>query len=654
MTMLDRMRRHKGWLKWSLALVVLTFVLFYIPDFLTTPTGAAPNEVLAEVEGETVTVGAFRRRYTAQLQAYRSAYGGQVSEQILRQLGVERQILQQLVDEQAMVVEAGRQGISVGDVEVRERILTIPAFQENGRFIGEARYRQLLQMQNPPLTLPEFEASLRRAITVDKLRNAVTGWMSVTDAEVDDESRKRNEKVKLDVVPLTPDAFRSQVKVSDADVAAHFEKNRDSYRVGQKRKIKYVVVDVEQVRAQTTVPQSEIETFYKENLAQYQTPEQLRASHILFETEGKDAAAVQKLAEEVLAKAKGPGADFAALARQYSDDEGSRDKGGDLDYFGRGRMVPAFEQVAFAQEPGTISDLVKTDFGFHIIKVVDHKPEITRPLEEVRAQIEDQLKFQRAQPEAERQAKALEGVVKTPADLERISQERGLTVQESGFFLADEPIDGLGPVPELSSRVFQLKEGEVSQALRVPRGWVLATVSGQQDPYTPQLSEVRDRVLDDLTREKAAELAKARATEIATILKGAPNFAGAAKAAGLEVKTTDFIARGAPIPDLGTSPEVDKVAFSQPVGAVSDPISTAQGTAIVRVVERQGVDEAQLEAGRDQLRDELLNGRRDRFFSAYMVKAKEGMEITIRENVLTQVLGPAPAAAPMPAIPGPM
>ncbi len=654
MTMLDRMRRHKGWLKWSLALVVLTFVLFYIPDFLTTPTGAAPNETLADVQGETVTVGAFRRRYTAQLQAYRNAYGGQVSEQILRQLGIERQILMQLVDEQAMVVEAERQGITVSDVEVRERILTIPAFQENGRFIGEARYRQLLQMQNPPLTLSEFEASLRRAITVDKLRNAVTGWMSITDSEVDDEFRKRNEKVKLDVVPLTADAFRSQVTVTDADVAAHFEKNKDAYRVGEKRKIRYAVVDVEQVRAQTTVPANETEAFYKENLTQYQTPGQVRASHILLETEGKDAAVVQTLAEEVLAKAKAPGADFAALATQYSNDEGSRENGGDLDYFGRGRMVPAFEQVAFTLQPGMISDLVKTDFGFHIIKVVDSKPEITRPLDEVRAQIEDQLKSQRAQPEAERQAKAFESAVKTAADLDRVATERGLTVQESGFFLADEPIDGLGPAPELSSRVFQLKDGEISQALRVPRGWVMATLTGKQDPYTPQLPEVQDRVRDDVTRDKAAELAKARASEVATMLKGASDFAGAAKKAGLEVKTTDLIARASPVPDLGTSPEVDQVAFSLPIGTVSDPISTMQGTAIVRVVEREGVTEAQLDAGRDPLREEQLNQRRDRFFSAYMLKAKEGLEITIRENVLTQILGPAPAGSPMPAIPGPM
>lgn len=644
MTMLDRMRRHKSWLKWSLAAVVLTFVLFYIPDFLTARTGAAPSEVLASVDSEAVTVGAFQRRYTAQLAAYRNAYGGQVSEQLLRQLGIEQQIVQQLIDEQAMVVEARRQNVTVSDVEVRERILSVPAFQENGAFIGEARYRQMLQFQNPPMTTTEFEDTMRRAIAVDKLRSTVTGWMSVTDAEVADEFKKRNEKVKLDVVPLTADVFRSQVTATDADVAAHFEKNKESYRVGEKRKIKYAIVDVEQVRAATTVPESEIDAFYQANLQQYTTPEQVRASHILFQTEGKDEEAVRKTAEEVLAKAKAPGADFAALARQYSEDEGSKGNGGDLDYFGRGRMVPAFEQAAFAMKAGDISDLVKSDFGFHIIKVVDHKPGTSRPLAEVHAEIEDQLKGQAAQAQAEQQAKSLESVVKSAADLDRVAKERGLAVHESNMFLPDEPIDGLGPAPEVAQRAFQMKDGDVSPALRVPRGWVVATLVGRQDPYLPQLADVQSKVKDDVIREKAAALAKSRAAEIAASLKGASDFAAAVKRAGLDVKTTDLIARGSAIAEVGVNPEIDKVAFSLPVGGVSDAVATPQGTAIVRVVERQDADEAQLAAGRDQLRDELLNQRRDRFFSAYMQKAKKGFKIDIRQDVLSRVVGPRPPA----------
>jgi peptidyl-prolyl cis-trans isomerase D len=650
MTMLDRMRRHKGWLKWSLALVVLTFVVFYIPDFITPTAGAAPNEVLAEIQGETITVGTFQRRYTAQLQAYRNAYGAQLSEQLLRQLGLEQQILQQMVDEEAMVAEARRQGIRVSDVEVRERILAIPAFQENGQFIGEQRYRQMLQMNNPPLTTTDFENNLRRALLVEKLRGAVTGWMSVTDSEVADEFRRRNEKVRLDVVPLTPDAFRSQVTLSDADISAHFEANKETYRIGEKRRLRYALVDVDQVRQQVTVPDADMQAFYQQNIAQYTTPEQLAASHILFRLDDKEEDAVRKQAEEVLKRAKA-GEDFAALAKQFSEDESNNMNGGSLGEFGRGTMVPEFDQAAFALKSGEISDLVKTAFGFHIIKVERNQPASTRPLDEVRAEIEDQLKWQQAQAQAETTAKTLAGQVKSLDDLTRLAKERGLHLQDTGAFLRDEPIDGLGPAPEVSAQAFQLADGAVSPALRVSRGWVLASVIGKEEPRLPELAEVRDRVRDDLTRERAAELARTKAADIAAMLKGSKDFAAAVAKAGLEVKPTELIARGSPIPDLGVSPDVDAVAFALPEGGVSDPISTPQGTAIIRVVAKEDVSDAQVASGMDQIREELVNQRRDRFFSGYMVEAKKNLRIEIFQDTLQRAVGPAPAA-PAGAPPG--
>jgi peptidyl-prolyl cis-trans isomerase D len=639
MTMLDRMRRHRGWLKWSLALVVLTFVVFYIPDFLGTRAGAAPSEVLATVEGQEITVRQFQRRYNLQVNAYRNAYGGQLNEQLLRQLGIDRQILQQLVDEEAMAAEAAKQGITVSDVEIRERILTMPGFQENGKFVGEARYRQVLQFQNPPLTTTEFEENLRRALVIEKLRGALTGWMSVSDAEVAEEYRKRNEKVKLDVVPVTPDAFKSQVSVTDVELAASFEKNKETYRIGEKRKIKYAQVNVEQVRSTVTVPEAEIAAFYQQNLQQYQSAAQVRASHILFKTEGKDENAVKAAAEVVLKKAKAPGADFAALAKQYSEDDSNKNNGGDLDYFGRGRMVPEFETAAFAMKPGEVSDLVKSSFGFHIIKVVDSKPENTRPLAEVHAEIEDQLKWQKAQAEAERIAKEIEPTLKTPADLDRVAKERSLTIAETGLFARDEPIDALGPQPELAARVFGMKEGEVTQAMRVNTGWMFATLTGKADPRLPTLDEVKTKVRDNLITEKASALATARAASIAAGLKGSKDFAAAVKTAGLTMKSTELIARGAPIPDLGVSEAIDKVAFSLPQGGVSDPIATPSGTAIIRIVERHGVTDAEIESGRDQLRDEMVNQRRDRFFGAYMQKAKQALKINIRQDTLASLTG---------------
>jgi peptidyl-prolyl cis-trans isomerase D len=638
MTMLDRMRRHKGWLKWSLALVVLTFVVFYIPDFLTPGVGASPNAVVAEVEGEPITVAQFTRRYNAQVAAYRNAYGGQLNDQLLKQLGIDRQILQQLVDEEAMVAESIKQGFTVSDAEIRERILTLPGFQENGRFIGEQRYRTLLQMQNPPLSTSEFERQLRRALQIEKLRNAVSGWMSANDTDVAAEYRRRNEKVKLDIVPVTAEAFKSQVTVSDADLAAYFEKSKEKYRVGEKRKIKYTLVNVDQVRSSIKVADADIEAFYKQNLQQYQTPAQVRASHILLELEGKDEKQVQALAQEIAKKAKA-GADFAALAKQYSEDESNKDNGGDLDYFGRGRMVAEFDQAAFAMKAGDISDPVKTSFGYHIIKVVDSKPDATRPVAEVRPEIEEQLKWQKAQAEAEKIAKSLEGTMKTAADLDRIAKERGMTTVETGLIQSTEPIQGVGSQPELSTRLFGMKEGEVTPAMRVATGWVFATVTGRQDAYVPKIDEVRARVTDDIKLERAGELAKERAQDIAKELKSAKDFAAAAKRRGLEVKTTELLARGSAIPDLGMSEAIDQAAFALPQGGVSDAISTPTGTAVIRVVERVDVTDAEIEQGRDQLREEIVNQRRDRFFGAYMQKAKQGLNIAIREDVLTRITG---------------
>jgi parvulin-like peptidyl-prolyl isomerase len=222
------------------------------------------------------------------------------------------------------------------------------------------------------------------------------------------------------------------------------------------------------------VPETETSAFYQQNLSQYQTPAQVRASHILFKTEGKDENAVKAKAEEVLKMVKAPGADFAALAKKYSEDESNSGNGGDLDYFSRGRMVAEFEQVAFAMKNGEISDLVKTAFGFHIIKMVDNKPEATRPLAEVRTEIEDQLKWQKAQAEAEKQAKAIEATVKTAADIDRVAKEkckcRDLTScspNPSGRRLA----------ARLSGRLFGMKEGDVTPAMRVSTGWVFAHVT---------------------------------------------------------------------------------------------------------------------------------------------------------------------------------
>jgi peptidyl-prolyl cis-trans isomerase D len=634
MTMLDRMRRHRDWLKWSLGLVCVAFVLFYIPDFLRgSGADAASGDTVATVDGREISSVDFRRTYQAQLQAYRSAYGANMNDQMLKQLGIDQQILQQMVDERAAVAEADRLGIKVSDEEVRQRIFAMPAFQENGGFIGEARYQQLLRMQRPPMIASEFEDNVRRGLAVEKLRGSITDWLSVNDKDLEKEYRRRNDKVKLAVVSFTADSFRTQVTTTDAEIASHFEAHKNDFKIPEKRKIRYLLVDVEALRAKTIVPAADIEREYNNNSEQYTTPEQVRASHILLKTEGKDDAAVKAKAEELLKQARG-GADFAELAKKNSEDEASAKNGGDLDYFGRGRMVPEFDQTVFAMQPGTISDVVKTQYGYHIIKLVDKKTATTRPLAEVRQQLNDQLAYQRAQAQAADLAQNLEKQIKTAADLDKVAKAQGLTVQESGFFARDEPILGLGPSPEAANKAFDMKPNEVAGPLRASRGFVFQSLVAKQDPYVPKVDEVKDRVREEVVKQKARDLSREKAAALSAKLKSAPDFEKAAKAAGVEAKTTELITQDAPIPDLGVAPAVDEAAFKLPVGAVSDPIATDTGTAVIKVIEKKEVTAEEWSSSKDRFREELLTDRRNRFFSAYMVKAKQKMKIEVNRESL--------------------
>ena len=637
MTMLDRMRRHKNWLKWSLALVVLAFILLYIPDFLRSSANGVGNDAVASVDGNEITVNEFRRAYQRQMQQYRQAYGANMDERLLKQLGIDQRIVQQLIEEEASLAEAKRLGLLATDQEVTQRIMAIPAFQENGQFIGYDRYRQMLAMQEPPVRENEFEEQVRRSITVEKLQAVVTNWITVTDTEAEAEFKKRNEKAKLAVVSFPVDKFREGVQASDEEVSRWFEDKKNDYKIGDKRKVRYAMVDVQALRERIQVSPQDVQRYYEDNQQQYSQPEQVRASHILLKTEGKDDAAVKKQAEDLAKQAKA-GADFAGLAKKYSQDDSNNAKGGDLDFFGRGAMVPEFDKVAFSMQPGQISDVVKTEFGYHVIKLTDKRAASQRPLAEVQAQIEDQIKWQRAQDQAQRTADEVAAQMKKPADFDTVAKPRGLTVGESPLFAREEPIAGLGMAPAVSQRAFEIKEGDVSEAIRTPQGFAFITVTGKQDAYTPKLDEVKQRVRDDVLKKKAVDAAREQAAKIAAQLKSG-DFNAAAKAAGLEVKTTDLITRGSPIGDAGTSPAVESAAFSLPVGGVSDAITTDTGAVVVKVLERKDPTAEEIKTGVSNTKDQLLNERRGRFFAAYMTKAKERMTVRINRQVIAQVVG---------------
>ena len=639
MTMLDSMRRHIGWLKWSLGLVILAFAFLYIPDLSnSTPqlTGAL-TDVVATVGEREITVGEFRTVYLRQLRNYQAQSGGEITAEILRSMGLDRQILQQMIDEYAALQEAERLGVTVTDKEIRDRIVSFPAFQQNGQFVGEQAYIQSLRLQSPPMTPAQFEEDIRRSLMLERLQAAVTDWITVTDEDLRREHVRRSETISVSAISFRADDFREGIEATDADVAALFAQNAVDYTVPEKRQLRFVLINVAALKESFTPSDNDVQGYYGYNTDRYTEPVTLRASHILLRTEGKDLPEVQTQAEAIVAEARG-GADFAELARQYSEDDGTKELGGDLGPISPGQMVPEFEGAAYALDQGEISDPVSSMFGVHIIKATEKTGGTTQPLNEVRESIVDLLKQESADARASALAEAMAAEITTAADMDDAARRRGLEPQVTGFVSPGEPILGLGFSSEVTARAFQLGQGQVAGPIQTPTGPAFVTVVGIQDPFIPPLEEVEARVRDDVIRKKAFAAAQARAAEMATLLRAAEDFTLAAEGEQLEVSSSDALARDNAIPGIGLSAAVEAVAFALSAGETSDPIlmETSNNAVILHVHERQEATAADFQATREQLRNEMVAERQGQFFAAYMENAKIRMTIEIRPDVFAQ------------------
>ena len=629
MTMLDRMRRHKAWLKWTLALAGFALLVLGFPLIQPPPeTPGALTDVLAQVGDQEITVGEFQMLFRRQLQSYQVQSGGEITADLLRSMGIDRQLLQQVVDEYAALQEAARLGVTVSDAEVREAIVTLPAFQQDGQFIGEAAYLQMLRMQQPPVAPAEFEENVRRSLMLQRLQAAVTDWITVSDEEVEREHVRRNERVRVSAISFRADDFREGLEATDDDVAALFEQNANDYLVPEQRRLRFVLIDVPALKAAFTPGDADVQAYYDNNLDNYTEDVDLRVSHILLRTQDRELADVQAQAESIAAEAR-DGADFAELARRHSEDEGTREAGGDLGRITRGQMVPEFEGAAFALEQGEVSDPVTSMFGVHVIKATEKTGGATQTLDDVRDSIVDLLQQESADARAAALAEAMALEIDAAADLDAAAARRGLQVQESGFAALGEPILGLGFSSEVTNQAFQLAEGEVAGPIPTPTGPAFVTVNGIQAPYVPPIEEVEMRVRDDVIRRKAFVMAQERADAVAALLQDADDFGAAAEAEDLSVNESGLIARGAGVPGVGVNAQVEEVAFSLRPGETSDPVLTGNSAVVVHVHERQDADEADLRVNRERLRSELVIERQNQFFTAYMENAKARIPISI-------------------------
>jgi peptidyl-prolyl cis-trans isomerase D len=587
-----------------------SMLLYLVPQ--GPATGEVSTDTVARVGDESVTLDDIRQ----QLQLRER--NNQVPEYMRALLAQE--IFQGLVFQKELDYEAKRMGITVSDQELADRIrLFLPMAVSGGSFIGKEQYAALVQ-QNFQLTVPAFEDLVRQGLLEEKFRKLVTDGISVGPAELQEGYRHKNEKVKLDYALVKPEDLEAQITPSDAEIKAEYEKNKARYQVPERRSVRYALLDVHQLRQTIQIPDEVLKKQYMDGIQQYQVPSQVHVQHILFKTVGKTDAEVEeirKTAEDVLKQAK-KGTKFDELAKKYSEDPGSKDKGGDLSWIRQGQTVPEFEKTAFSLAPGQISDLVRTQYGFHIIKVLEKQTAHTKPFEEVKESLRTQALLNQAERQAtdtvDQMSRAIRQSNKT--SLDDLAKQYHLVLGQTRPVSASDPLLELANAQDVKDEIFRLRSGELSLPIHNDRGYVVLALKDVLPAHQGTLEEMRDRVIADLKKEQSVQQAKAKAEELARRVKGGAKFDQAAKALGLDAKTSDSISRDGSIPGAASGKQLS-AAFHLKQGDVGEPLSLGQNWLVYRVDEKLEADPANFEAQKKQLTDELLQAKREVAFEAF-------------------------------------
>lgn len=619
--MWDALREKKLGVRIMLGVVVgilgIGMLLYLVPQGGNDLTGA---DNVADVGGQPISV------VDVQNQLSKSTHGTQIPAAL--QGMYTQQALDQLIDEKMLALEADRMGLRVSDQEHADLLKKlVPTAFTGDTFIGMDRYTAEVQSRFQ-MSVPEFETEVKSALLQQKFQQLVTDGVTASDDEVRDEFRRENEKIKLDYVVIKPEDLQAKVEVSDADLAAYFEKNKAQYVVPERRTLDYAILSLAELRQRAPVTDDEVKVYYQGHIDQYKLEDRAHVAHILFKTVGMtdaEAAEVKKKAEDVLAKAK-KGANFADLAKQYSEDT-TKDKGGDLGWIVRGQTVPEFEAAAFSLPKGSISDLVKTQYGFHIIQVIDRETARTQTLDEVKANIVNQLQQEKAEQLGETISNQIADDIRRGGrvPLADLAKKYNMTTGEAKQVEATQPLPELGNAPGLMDGIFHQRVGDVSSPIHTDQGYVVMSVKEIQPSHPAALAEVHDRVASDYRHLKAVELAKSRADEFAKRVKGGENFNAAAKALGLDVKTSEPVSRTGSITDVGSA-KLFAAAFTMPVGQAGDPVSLGQNWTVYRVAQHDPVNQDDFAKQKDKIEQQVVQRKRQTAYDLFRTALKDRLE----------------------------
>ena len=603
-----------------LGLIALTMVITLIPGTYGDSTSVSgSNLVLAEVGGDEVTVteaNAHFNDYITQQRIPAQAYSF-----------ILPKIVDDLVIQKAIMQEAQRFGVGVTEAEMVNHLRTqLPFLFPEGGFVGKEQYAGYVQ-ERFQKSVPEFESLVRTDLIRIKLVQLVTDGISVSPQEVEQEYQRRNEKARMDYVAVAASALLPSVSSTPAEIEQFFQKNRAAYTRPETRSFRYLVIDDAAVAARVQVSSQEIERYYNQNRERFRVQDRVRVTHILLRTTDKSAEEVKKIetkAQDLLRQVRG-GKDFAALAKASSDDTTSAAKGGEVGWITRGQTVPEFEQKAFSMPPGEVSDLVKTQYGLHILKVLEKESARQMPLEEVAPSIRQELGQDRSNSERSRLADmARAAAARHGQDLEAAAKELGLTAQIAANVQRGALVPGLGNEQGLTDAIFSAAKGGVVGPIVATGRSVIAVVTDISPSRQAELAEVAGQVKNDANLAKARQLAEARAKEVFAKAK-AGDLRAAAREFQLEVKSAEPFAHSATITGLGLATSF-AAAFTAPAASVQGPVAAGDNYVVYRVGERIGPDAPLSNEERKIIHDTLLGNRQNEAFEVYREELKARLQ----------------------------
>ena len=625
-----------------IALSVYVFVNWGAKGQIGTPTS-----VIAWFDGQEIQFQEYVRKARDLEDYYRRMYGKAWSSQLAKAFRIQRRAFDSIINRRVELYHAKQMGISASKEEVAKRILSYPVFTDkNGNFIGFDKYKRYLNAYG--YRVADFEKGVKEDIIIEKLENLYKESIQLSVEQLKEIYEKQNLAIAFDYAVFNPRKYLDKVKVnfSEDEMKKYYEAHKDNYKTPLMRKIKFVTFNPIKFRDKVKVSDAEIKDYYEKNKKKYTQEEQVRAKHILISPSMKKISdkEAKKLADKIYNQLK-KGADFDKLAKKYSDDPGTKDKGGDLGFFPKGRMVKPFEDAAFSLKVGQISKPVKTRFGYHIIKVTGRKKAKTFTLDEVKDEIKSILQAKKAEDMANKKAKEFEQLAKKYGNVEKAAKEMKVKLYDSGYF-ENSPsanIKNLGPSRIVSTYVFSMKKNEISNPLRTAEGFVVCQMVDEKKPGIPNFNEVKDKVLNDMKLEKAREIALKEAEKFRAKVTF-KNFDKVAKKQKLDVRAQRKIVLGNVNSAFILKPASDEVKklFAYDKDQITEPLLDKNGNYIVcKITEKVNFDNKKFMEQLPQLRERVRSEEAMKLISSMVgnlrKKLTEEGKIEVRQEFLNHL-----------------